>query len=209
MGEFIYFAVLVILMAANVYVNMQELREIFSSEKIKHKKAQLEKYIFTMVPKRKRSNLERELFNSSVTLKNLSIVRRETPISADYIYERLAENGGRLRPVYSRMLALYRAGNDEEAFRIVASEIGTKAAKNFAYILSKLDKMNPAQLVLQMEMFQETMTESAMTGAMKKAQRNSVIITACASMSIFALLINFTVVVVFMNTIEILNGIFI
>jgi len=208
MGEFIYFAALAILMAANVYVNRQELREIFLGEKIKQRKAQIENYILTIVPKRKHSNLERELFSSSVTLKNLSIVRRETPISADYIYERLAENGGRLRPVYSRMLALYRAGNDEEAFRIVASEIGTKAAKNFAYILSRLDKMNPAQLVLQMEMFQEAMTESAMTVSMKKAQRNSVIITACASMSIFALLINFTVVVVFMNTIEILNGVF-
>lgn len=208
MGEFIYFAALAILMAANVYVNRQELREIFLGEKIKQRKARIENYILTIVPKRKHSNLERELFSSSVTLKNLSIVRRETPISADYIYERLAENGGRLRPVYSRMLALYRAGNDEEAFRIVASEIGTKAAKNFAYILSRLDKMNPAQLVLQMEMFQEAMTESTMTVSMKKAQRNSVIITACASMSIFALLINFTVVVVFMNTIEILNGVF-
>lgn len=107
------------------------------------------------------------------------------------------------------MLTLYRMGNDTEAFEIVAKTVGTKSGKNFANILSKLDKLNPAQLVEQMEMFQESLTESAMTAAMKRAQRNSLIITSCAAASVFALLVNFTVVVVFMKTVNILNQIFV
>lgn len=204
-----YAVLLAALAAANVYIYREELSLVIPGEMIRKKKKELRQGLMMMVVRRKRSSLERELFSSSVTLKNLSIVRREAPISADYMYEKIAENGGRLKPVFSRMLTLYRTGHDEEAFGIVASEIGTKAAKNFAHILSKMDKMNPAQLAGQMEIFQENMTETAMTAAMKKAQRNSVIITACAAVSIFALLINFTVVVVFMDTIEVLNSIFV
>ena len=178
-------------------------------EVLKNKRKQVAEGIMMMRAKRKNISLERELFSSSVTLKNLSIVRRDAPISADYIYERLVENSGYLKPVYSRMLTLYRMGNDTEAFEIVAKTVGTKSGKNFANILSKLDKLNPAQLVEQMEMFQESLTESAMTAAMKRAQRNSLIITSCAAASVFALLVNFTVVVVFMKTVNILNQIFV
>lgn len=204
-----YIFVLIVLMALNIGVYRKTLRDEIPWEHIKRKKKQIEDSILMMRVKRNSSSLEKELFSSSVTLKNLSIVRQEAPISADYIYERLVENGGRLKPLYSRMLTLYRMGHDTEAFEIVAKEIGTKAAKNFAHILSKLDKLNPAQLAEQMEMFQESMTEASMTAAMKKAQRNSAIITGLAAASIFALLLNFTVVVVFMNTVDILNDIFI
>lgn len=153
--------------------------------------------------------LDRELFAGSVILKNLSLVRKETPLSADYIYEKLMENSRRLKPVYGRMITLYRNGKDEEAFKVFALEIGTKTARNFALILSKLDKINPAELVEQMDVFQQMMTEKNVTAAMKKAQRNSLITTACAVSAVFALLINFAVVVVFMDTINLLNNLFI
>ncbi len=82
-------------------------------------------------------------------------------MSADYIYEKLAENSGYLKPMYSQMLALYRSGRDKEAFKLPAKIIGTKAAGNFALILSKLDKLNPAELVEQMNIFQSSMIEKA------------------------------------------------
>lgn len=152
---------------------------------------------------------DRELFSSSVILKNLALVRQETPLSADYIYENLMENSTLLKPMYSEILTLYRSGRDEEAFRIPAAVIGTKAARHFGTILSKLDKLNPAELTMQMEIFQNTMTESRMTYAVKRTQRNSVIVTSLAAVSVFALLINFAVVVVFMDAINILNNVFI
>ena len=52
------------------------------------------------------------------------------------------------------------------------------------------------------------MAEERMTAAVRNAQRNSVLVTAWASASIFALLINFAVVVVFMDTLGMLGHLF-
>ncbi len=204
----VYMILLTMLMSASVYIYRKDLKAAIPYNELRKRRKELGSSIMMMAVRYKKSNLDRELFSSSVTLKNLSLVKKETPISADYMYEKLAENGGRLKSVFSRMLTLYRTGHDDEAFKVVAAEIGTKSARNFAHILSKLDKMNPAQLTGQMEVFQEMMAEAALTSAMKKTQRNGAIITLCASMSVFALLINFTVVVIFMDTLDVLNGIF-
>ena len=161
------------------------------------------------VVKRKKEIPDKELFRSSIVLKNLSLVRRETPLSADYIYEKLMENSGYLRPMYGEMLSLYRNGKDEEAFKVPFIFVGTKAAKNFALILSKLDKLNPAELVQQMNIFQNSMIDKQVTYAMKKVQRNSIIITTLSAASIFVLLINFVVVVVFMDSLNMLVSVFV
>lgn len=169
----------------------------------------IRKYAGKVTVRRNRDAPDRELYAGSVILKNMSIVRRETPLSADYIYENLMENSSLLKPMYSRMLSLYRSGKDAEAFVVPSEFIGTRAARNFGVILSKLDKLNPAELTEQMSIFQESMTESRVTRAVKRNQRNSIIITSMAAISIFALLINFVVVVVFMDALTMLNNMFI
>ena len=155
-----------------------------------------------------RARIDREIYGSAVTLKNLALVQKEKPLSADFIFESLMENSAALRPAYEKLIALYRSGRDEEAFKAFAAETESRAGKNFASILSKLDKINPAETVKQMEVFQSMMAEERTTAAIKTAQRNSVIITALASASIFALLINFAVVVVFMDTLGMLEHLF-
>lgn len=155
-----------------------------------------------------RSQTDREIYGSAVTLKNLSLVQKDKPLSADYIFEALMDNSSALRPAYEEMIALYRSGRDEEAFKAFAAKTGSRGGKNFASVLSKIDKINPAETVKQMEVFQNMMAEERTTAAIKTAQRNSVIITAWASASIFALLINFAVVVVFMDTLGMLQHLF-
>ena len=186
-----------------------EIKEIFPREKMREISEKGTEEIKKWVVKKKRTVPDRELFKSSVILKNLSLVRKEAPMSADYIYEKLTENSGYLKPMYSQMLALYRSGRDKEAFKLPAKIIGTKAAGNFALILSKLDKLNPAELVEQMNIFQSSMIEKQVTYAVKITQKNSVIITALSALSVFALLINFVVVVVFMDSLKMLSSIFV
>ncbi len=159
--------------------------------------------------KKNKSRMDRELFQSSVILKNLSLVQGHAPFSADYIYEKLMENSIVLKPVYGQMLTIYRSRNSSEAFKIIPMVIGTKTSKNFAIILSKLEKLNPAELEKQMEVFQKTMMETRMTYAIKRVQRSSLILTALATITVFVLLLNFVVVVVFLNTIETLNQLFV
>ena len=118
------------------------------------------------------------------------------------------ENSVALRPAYEELITLYRSGRDEEAFRAFSKRVGSRAGRNFASVLSKLDRINPSETVKQREVFQNMMAEERMTAAVRKAQRNSVVVTAWASASIFALLINFAVVVVFTDTLGMLGHLF-
>ena len=152
--------------------------------------------------------MERELYGSVITLKNLAIVQKDRPFAADFIYERLMENSWVLKPVYEEMLTLYRNGRDKEAFQVFAERTGTRTGRNFAAILSKLDKINPSELVKQMEVFQNAMAEEQMTAALKTAQKKSILATVWAAASVFALLVNFAVVVVFLDALAMLDNLF-
>lgn len=178
---------------------------ILRNKSIEKRKKDLQFWIM----KKNKSRMDRELFQSSVILKNLSLVQGHAPFSADYIYEKLMENSVVLRPVYGQMLTVYRSRKSSEAFKIIPMVIGSKTSKNFAIILSKLEKLNPAELEKQMEVFQKSMMETRMTYAIKRVQRSSLILTALATITVFVLLLNFVVVVVFLNTIETLNQLFV
>lgn len=156
----------------------------------------------------KKEKLEAELYDSCLTLKNLAIANGARPLSGEFIYSLLMENSSRLRPIYRELLILYRQGRDEEAYSYFAEAVGTKAGKNFAAILAKAERINPLELVEQMEVFQNMMAEKRMTQAIKTAQRNSIITTIWSSATVFALLINFAVVAVFMDTLNMLATIF-
>ncbi len=118
------------------------------------------------------------------------------------------ENSNGLKPVYEEMITLYRSGRDKEAFQVFAERTGSRTGKNFAAILSKVDRINPAELVKQMEVFQNAMAEERMTSALKSAQKRSIIATVWATASIFALLINFAVVVVFLDALTMMENLF-
>ena len=167
------------------------------------------KDIELMIMKKSKSQIDKELYNSSVILKNLALVQKQMPFSADYMYERIMENSVLLKPIYSQMLATYRGMDSNEAFKVLPLVVGTKTSKNFAIILSKLEKLNPAELEKQMDIFQKSMMESRMTYAIKRVQRTSLVLTGLATITVFALLLNFVVVVVFLNTIDTLNQLFI
>lgn len=118
------------------------------------------------------------------------------------------ENSKKLRPVYQDMITMYRAGYEREAFSYFGDKVGGRSGKSFAGLLSKLNKINPSELVVQMEVLEEYISELKMTTAYSKAQRNSVITTVWATVGVFALIVNFVVVVVLLETLEMLRFIF-
>ncbi|MEE0517781.1 MAG: hypothetical protein DBY08_00470 [Clostridiales bacterium] len=205
----IYFMIVGVYMTGMFLAYGEKIEKRLSGQKIKDFAEKGSNELSKWIVKNKREIPDRELFRSSIILKNLSLVRRESPFSADYIYEKLMENSGYLRPMYAEMLSLYRSGRDDEASRVPVVFVGTKAAKNFALILSKLDKLNPDELVQQMSIFQDSMIEKQVTYAVKRVQRNSIIISALSATSVFALLINFVVVVVFMDSLSMISSMFI
>ena len=155
-----------------------------------------------------RRQIDQEIYDSSMLLKNLAIVEKQQAFSADYLYEQLMENSVRLRPAFAQLLTLYRAGRDQEAFEVFRQRLGTRAGRNFSLILEKAEQINPEELVEQMEVFQEMMRQQKMTDDMKLVQQQSLITTAAATAVVFVMVIDFAVVVVFLHTVALLGSVF-
>ncbi|MEG0918479.1 MAG: hypothetical protein RR967_00695 [Anaerovoracaceae bacterium] len=151
---------------------------------------------------------EEEIFSSCILLKNLAIVQENQPMAADYIYEQLLVNSKYLKNIYGEVISNYRKGGDKSIIEIFDENINSNHGKNFAIILSKLDEINPKELTEQVTVFLDGMSEARMTINVRVADRNSVITTMFSSAIIFALLLNFAVVVVFMSTMNKLSFMF-
>ncbi len=151
---------------------------------------------------------EKDILSSCIMLKNLSVVYRNRPMSADFIIEELMKGSTYLKDIYSRILSDYRTGNCEEAVKVLTERVPTRTAKNFAIILSKLDKINPSELSDYMEAFEKSVEDERTTEAMRRAEKKNIIITAIATASVFAVLFNFVRVVIFTNAMEMLQIVF-
>ncbi len=171
-------------------------------------KKRIEEYFENNKTKKEKQKLEEEMFDSLIVLKNLSIVQQESPLSADFIFEKLLANSKKLKPYFAEMILLYRQGDEKAAFGVFVDKIGTRHSRTFGSILGKLDKINPAEIVIQVIALQEILEDERITKETKVADRNGVIATMCAAMTIFIMLLNFTVVVVFMDTMKILEQLF-
>lgn len=152
--------------------------------------------------------MEREIFNSCIVLKNLAIVHRDLPMSADFILEQLMESSYSLRNIYADILSAYRNGKGEEAFDVFCERIPVRMAKNFSYVLSKIDRINPAELISHMNAFEEAFSADRMTRGMRRAEMKSIITTMTATAAVFAILLNFVIVVVFMDAMRMLEQVF-
>ena len=117
---------------------------------------------YAAVIKRKvmRNACDREIFNSCLLLKNLSVMKEEAPLSADYMLEQLKDSSFLLRHVYEDMLRDYRNGMTEEAFSRLPEAVDSRAAVLFSHILSKMDQVNPAQLTRYMQAFEESFQDA-------------------------------------------------
>jgi len=156
----------------------------------------------------KKAGMERELFHSCMMLKNLAIVHQSLPMSTDFLLEQLMESSQMLRPVYADILTDYRNGKQEEAFMGLYQKIPISSAQKLSRILCRLDDLQPAELVGQMNAFEESFAAEQKTKAMARAERKSLITTLASTATIFVVLLNFVVVVVFLDTLEVLSQLY-
>ena len=151
---------------------------------------------------------EKDLYHSAILLKNMAIVRKDYPVSLDYMIEELSKGAGKLRTVFQDTLTIYRSGRYDEAFSYFSSAVSYDYADGFASILSKMDKINPFELVSQLDVFISVIKEARITASMKQAERRSLIITGFATASELTCMMNFCVVVVFLDMLAKLRFIF-
>ncbi len=151
---------------------------------------------------------EKDLYHSAILLKNMAVVRKDFPVSLDYMLEELSKGAGKLKTVFQDTLNIYRSGRYEEAFGYFSSAVASDYSSGFASILSKMDKINPYELVSQLDVFISVIRESRITASMKQAERRSLIITGFATASELLCMVNFCVVAVFLDMLAKLRFIF-
>jgi len=164
--------------------------------------------IIKILTKSRADKLDKELYSSCIVLKNLAIVQSEAPLSADTMLETLAKSSKLLKPIYAETLSYYRTGRSENAFKYFGDAVGTSMGKTFAGLLSKLDKVNPEELKEQTIAIQDAMSERRLTQGYKKAQSNGVITMVLSTVAVMAVMMDFLVVVIFMDLMQMMTSTF-
>ncbi len=148
---------------------------------------------------------EGEIYNSAILLKNLAIVHKDMPVSVDFMLEELIDGGGCLKNIYSDILSAYRNGKGKDSFHFLYEKVPTWSGKHFALLLEKIEQINPIELTHYINAFVETLLSERKTEKIKLTDKKSLVVTAFSTISIFMIMLNFTVVVVFMDALQMLG----
>ena len=153
----------------------------------------------------KYSKLNKDLISASICLKNLSIIMNEEAMTTDYVLELLIDNSKELKPYLIKCLMIYRLGNKDKAFIYLKEAIDGKNMEEFVGILRKFDEVNGSKLTKQIESFSHCLIEERSTYKRKLGDKYNLLYTALVTVNIFALLINFTIVVIFTDALNMIN----
>lgn len=211
----VFFIWLMFLIYAQIQNNSVSIREfIFISvmyvatnpiEKIFGRKAPFTMMIDFLAEQYKKKK-DLEVYMSISQLKNLSIAQQDNPVGADFIIEQLSKSTNLTKLAYIKALSLWRTGKEEEAIKKFGDEIDTRMGRDFGNILLKLDELNPFEFKEQLEIFQNTIKSERSTERQKKNEAISNWIYTPAVVSAMVILLNFVVVVVFIDNMNLLNN---
>lgn len=149
---------------------------------------------------RYRKKIDLELYNSISQLKNLAVVQKDRPMSADFLIEQLVRFTNKSKRVLMQTLSMMREGKDQEGIAFFKQTINSKLAIEFANILSKLDYLNPAELRGQLIILQSSFRNEKTT--MKLAQQellSNLIFLPIVAVAI-VILLNFVVITVWLDS---------
>lgn len=141
-----------------------------------------------------------EIYRAIIQLKNIAIAQKDTPLGGEYIILHLLKFTKKTKGVFSKMLSLWRLGEEKEATEYFSKEINTKLAKEFSGILLKLDQINPIELVENLELYQSHIREEKATARLKQQETISNIVYMPIIASAFAILLNFVLIVFWMDS---------
>lgn len=140
-----------------------------------------------------------EIYRAVSQLKNLVLTKQNEPPGSVYILEQLRKFTVTTRPVFNRMMSLWTIGRREEACQYFQQAIPTKEAEELSHLLNKLDRLNPAELKNQLLLIQEMVKGERRTEKLKADQKRSHAIYAIVIAACFCAMVNFIVVVFYID----------
>lgn len=146
-----------------------------------------------------KSKLNAEIIVSISQIKNMSISRYENKISSDYILEQIAKFSKKTKPIFNKMIALWNLNKKDEACKYFELAIGTKEAQGLTDIFRKMDSIMPSELYNQILLLQETVNKERETRKLIANENKSNIIYFIVVITSFIIMINFVVVVYYLE----------
>lgn len=157
----------------------------------------------------RKDKYHKDLIFSLVVLKNLVLCGKANPLSGDMILEELSKSvDNSVSRILGTALKTYRKNGDKKAFDLITDRINDKNGESFKQIIIKLDAINPMEIISSIEALQWALGRERITWALGQGSNKSNFLTLISTVSMFSVIINFAVVVIFMDTINLLTGLF-
>ncbi|GKX28710.1 hypothetical protein SH1V18_11900 [Vallitalea longa] len=158
--------------------------------------------IIKMISKMQNKKKDIEIYRLLIQIKNIAITRQVKPYSADYTINQLIKFSKLTKNALINFLILYDVGKEDEAYKKFTKEINTKMGNDFAMILLKLDKLNPLELVEQINIIKDKNREEHITEKHRKQNTISDLIYFPIIIPVFILFLNFIMVTIWIPRIE-------
>lgn len=145
---------------------------------------------------------DKELYRFLVQLRNIIVTRKDNPYSTDYTINELLKFTSLTTKAFLGFLMFYNMGREEEAYEKFVGEINTDIGNEVGIILLKLDKLNPVELMEQINIVKGRIRERQITLKYNHQNRVSNLIYLPIIVPIFILLLNFIMITIWIPRIE-------
>lgn len=160
-------------------------------------------YIITIITKEFKHKKNQEIYRAFSQLKNLSIISAHTNIGSDFIIQELMKMTKITKPIFATTLRLWRENERQDAMDYFAAALDTREGSELANIFLKLDDLGPDELREQIALCQNIFSEERRTNKEKRNENRSYVLYAFVITSIFIILFNFVVMIVYINTADV------
>lgn len=150
----------------------------------------------------KRTKYNQELYMSISQLKTTFLIKKDKPPSSDFILEQVRKYTRETREIFNQMMNLWMIGQKELAVQYFENEIGTKEAQKLGQVFLKLDDLNPIEMKQQLEAYQEIYRTEKETKKLKENENKSNMLFMFVVATCFIVLMNFLVVVFFIDFVK-------
>ncbi|MCT4544967.1 MAG: hypothetical protein N4A63_15655 [Vallitalea sp.] len=161
--------------------------------------------VMRMIISMQNKKKDAELYRILIQLKNIAITQQDKPYSGDYIINQLIKFAKLTKSSLINFLMYYNLGKEDEAFKKFTQSTNTKMGNEIGIILLKLDKLNPIELVEQIDIVKERTREKHITEKHRRQNIISDFIYLPIIIPVFVLFLNFIMITVWIPKIETMN----
>jgi ribosomal protein S24E len=155
--------------------------------------------LITLLLSQKREKYNQELYMAISQLKSTFLIKQNRPPSSDYILDHIRKYSVSTREIFNHMLSLWMVNEKEQAVQYFEKAIGTKEAERLGHIFLKIDDLNPIEMKSQLEAYQEIYRTEKETKKLKINEHKSNILFLLVIASCLMIMMNFLMVVFFID----------